>query len=67
MSNPEFHRRTKHIDVRYQYVREQQMDESIVVSNVGTKEDLADLLTKALAGPAFQDLRRKIAVHQILV
>jgi hypothetical protein len=67
VSNPEFHRRTKHIDVRYHYVREQQMDGSIVVSHVGTKEQLADLLTKALAGPAFQDLRRKISVHPILV
>lgn len=34
---------------------------------IGTKEQLADLLTKALAGPAFQDLRRKISVHPILV
>jgi hypothetical protein len=30
------------------------MDGNIAVNHVGTKEQLADLLTKALAGPAFQ-------------
>jgi hypothetical protein len=67
VSNPEFHRRTKHIDVRYHYVRDQQMDGSLAVHHVGTKGQLADLLTKALAGPAFQNLRMKIGVNPISV
>lgn len=62
-SNPEFHRRTKHIDVRYHYVREQQQLGCISVIHVGTKDQLADILTKALPGPTFQDLRKRIGVE----
>jgi hypothetical protein len=58
VSNPEFHRHTKHTDVRYHYVREQQTDGSIVVSHVGTKEQLAE--RRRLLVQLFQDLRRKI-------
>jgi hypothetical protein len=42
VSNPEFDRRTKHIDVKYHYVRDQHQDGIIEVDYVGTKEQLAD-------------------------
>ena len=60
--NPEFHRRTKHIDVRYHYIREQQVSGSIAVIHIGTKDQLADLLAKALPGPVFQELRTRVGV-----
>lgn len=60
--NPEFHRRTKHIDIRYHYIREQQVSGNIAVVHIGTKDQLADLLTKALPGPAFPELRTRIGV-----
>lgn len=65
--NPEFHRRTKHIDIRYYYIREQQLSGSIAVVHVGTKDQLADLFTKALPGPAFQELRKRIGVVPVSV
>ena len=63
--NPEFHRRTKHIDIKYHFAREQQEEGNIQVENVGTKDQLADIMTKALGRPTFQDLRTRIGIiHQ---
>lgn len=65
--NPEYRRRTKHIDVKYHFIRELQQRGTIQVDHVGTKEQLADLLTKALGGPTFQELRRKIGMSSVAV
>ena len=46
--NPENHRRTKHIDVRYHYIRECVSAGSILLDYVSTKEMAADVLTKPL-------------------
>lgn len=46
--NPEAHKRSKHIDVRYHFIREQVAKKVIVVSYINTKDQLADILTKAL-------------------
>lgn len=62
-SNPEFHRKTKYIDVRYHHIREQQQLGFISVIHVGTKNQLADILTKALPGTIFQNFRKQIGVE----
>ena len=43
-----FHERTKHIDVRYHFVREIIARGDIVVSKVGTQDNLANIMTKSL-------------------
>ena len=48
--NPEFHRRTKHIEIKYHFVKEQQEEGNTQVENVGTKDQLVDIMTKALWG-----------------
>lgn len=55
--NPEFHNRTKHIRIRHFFVRELVTAEEIVVTQVSTKSQLADILTKPLGGILFQRLR----------
>jgi len=45
---PEFHKRTKHIDVRYHYSRELLMEKKIDVIFVPTDDQTADILTKPL-------------------
>lgn len=50
--NPET-RRSKHIDVRYHYLRELTWNGTIELKQVGTKEQIADILTKPLPKPAF--------------
>lgn len=61
--NPEFHRRTKHIDVKFHYVREKKEDGTLDVNYINTKCQLADILTKALSGPLFQQIRSQIGIE----
>ena len=46
--NPAFHSRTKHIDIRYHFIRDLVESGSIVLKRCGTNEQVADILTKAL-------------------
>lgn len=54
VQNPQSHQRTKHIDVRYHYVRDMQQNGMINVKYLATEEQLADILTKSLPGPRFK-------------
>jgi hypothetical protein len=60
--NPVFHERSKHIDTRYHYIRECVQKGKIAVEYVPTGEQLADIMTKALPKPKFQELRAKLGV-----
>lgn len=54
--NPEFHSRSKHIDVKHHFIREK-VDEGVVnTQRVNTKDNLADVFTKALPRPTHEDL-----------
>ena len=44
-----FHSRTKHIDLRYHFVREAVEDGKIKITYIPTDENVADIFTKALA------------------
>ena len=52
--NPVFHDRSKHIDVRYHFIRECVDEGRIVLSYTETEQQLADVLTKAL-GRSFSE------------
>jgi len=56
--NPEFHKRTKHIDIRYHFVREKVEDGQVVLEYCPTQEMLADLMTKPIAA-----LRTKLGIQ----
>ena len=45
--NPVSHRSTKHIEVRYHFVRERTADGTIKLVKVDTKENPSDILTKS--------------------
>jgi hypothetical protein len=64
--NPENHQRTKHIEVKFLYVREQQERGSVNVVFVGTKNQLADGLTKSLPRPRFEELWTQIGVTELV-
>ncbi len=53
VKNPVYHARTKHIDVRYHFVRERAEVGDIIMEYCPTREQLADTLTKPLQGEAF--------------
>ena len=58
--NPISQRRTRHVDIRYHFIRDYINEGLISVMYCPTARMLADILTKALHKPAFQRLRDKI-------
>lgn len=56
IKNPEFHSRTKHIGVKFHFIREKYNDREIDVLYVSTREQIADLLTKSLTKERFKIL-----------
>ncbi|KAG5869020.1 hypothetical protein JTB14_025909 [Gonioctena quinquepunctata] len=62
--NPEFHNRTKHVDIQFHFVREKFQDGEIEPVYVSTKLQEADLLTKALARTSFLNLRNLIGMKK---
>ena len=60
--NPEFHRRTKHIEVRFHYVREKVLDGELQLEHVPSQRQLADMFTKNLPAPSFLNNRKSIGV-----
>ncbi len=47
--NAMFHARTKHIDVRYHFIRQVLEDGLVTLTKIATKDNPADVLTKSLA------------------
>jgi hypothetical protein len=64
--NPVFHERSKHIDIRYHFIRECVELGSIDIDYIRTSDQLADVLTKALGRLVFQELRRRIGMTEII-
>ncbi|CAL9028826.1 unnamed protein product [Prunus brigantina] len=55
--NPVMHGRSKHIDVRFHFLRDLCSDGKIVLEYCKSGEQVADILTKPLKQPAFEKLR----------
>jgi len=47
-NNPEFHKRSKHIDITYHFIREAILDKKVDLIYINTKKQLADGFTKGL-------------------
>jgi hypothetical protein len=59
--NPENHRRAKHIDIKYHFLREHVVDlKDLETRRVSTEENIADILTKALGRIRFTLLMGKM-------
>jgi hypothetical protein len=65
MKNPVFHERSKHIRVRYHYVRECLEEGSIQAEFISTHDQLVDIGTKALGRVRFQKLSARIGMVKI--
>lgn len=63
--NPEFHSRSKHIDIKYHFIREKYQSCEIEPKYVNTKNQEADILTKALPREHFQNLRCKMGLQNL--
>jgi hypothetical protein len=60
--NPCEHSRTKHIDIRHHFLRDHAMKGDIVISRVGTIDQLADIFTEPLDERRFCELRSKLNI-----
>ena len=58
-------RRTRHINVRYFFIKERIDSGEIRVSYLPTEEMIADLLTKPIQGKLFAKLRDRLLGHII--
>ena len=63
--NPVFHDRSKHINVKYHYIRECIKEGRVDVEPIDTKLQLADILTKALGRDQFVQLQSKLGIVDI--
>jgi hypothetical protein len=60
--NPVEHSRTKHIDIRHQFLRDHQKNGDIEVYHISTENQLADIFTKPLDEKSFCRLRSELNV-----
>ncbi|KRY45203.1 Retrovirus-related Pol polyprotein from transposon TNT 1-94, partial [Trichinella britovi] len=60
--NPEFHNRSKHIDVRFHFVREKYIESKIDMQHIDSENQKADILTKDLSKTRFQNLRQQLEI-----
>lgn len=55
--NPQFHGRSKHIAIKYHFIRDQVSNGSIELKYCKTNDMVADIMTKGLSGEQFEKLR----------
>lgn len=63
--NPFFHGRSKHIDIRYHFIRECVERGEIIVKHVRTDEQRADVLTKAMSTIKFERMRALLGIKDL--
>ena len=60
--NPVFHDKSKHIEIRYVYIRDMIQKGAIKLQYVSTDEQVVDVLTKPLSRIKFEYFRDKLGV-----
>ncbi|XP_066392236.1 uncharacterized mitochondrial protein AtMg00810-like [Miscanthus floridulus] len=60
-----FHERSKHIKIKYYFIRSYQEDGSIKAEHIPTTDQLADIVTKSLGKAKFEEMRERIGLKQI--
>eukprot|EP00253_Pinus_taeda_P034813 PITA_34813 len=60
--NPVFHDCSKHIDIRYHYIRDMVQRGAIRLQHIGIDEEVANILTKPLGKVKFSTFRERLGV-----
>ena len=60
--NPVFHDKSKHIEIKYFYIRDMMQKGAIKIQYVSTDEQVVDVLTKPLSWIKFEYFQDKLGV-----
>ena len=63
--NSMYHARTKHIDVRYHWIREKVENESFHVKKIHTSENHADMVTKMIPKDKFELCKELVGMSSL--
>ena len=64
--NPQFHGRSKHIAIKYHFIRDQVENNNMELKYCRTNDMIADMLTKGLNGEQFAKLRHMAGVREVI-
>ena len=64
--NPQFHGRSKHIAMKYHFIRDEMKKRAIDIKYCRSENMLADMLMKALYGDRFEKLRQMAGIQELL-
>ena len=67
LERPIFHDKSKHIEIKYHYIRDMVQRGAVKILYVATEEQIADVLTKPLARLKFEYFRERLGVLHIKV
>ncbi|UYV76125.1 hypothetical protein LAZ67_13002672 [Cordylochernes scorpioides] len=62
--NPEYHKRTKHIDISYHFIRDHFQNHAIDLLYVCSNDQAADIFTKALPPERYRRLRSQLGLFE---
>lgn len=62
--NPIFHDRSKHIEIRYHFIRDMVQKGAVRLQYISTDEQIANILTKPLSRVKFVYFRDKLGVME---
>ena len=65
--NPLFHDKSKHIEIKYHYIKDMVQRGAVKLQYVATDDQIVDVLMKPLAKVKFEYFRENIGVLQIEV
>jgi len=64
-NNPVYHVRTKHIEVHYHFIKKKVLAKEIDLIHVNTKDQVADIFTKALGTDKLRKFRKMLGVLKV--
>jgi hypothetical protein len=65
--NPVFHSRTKHIDIKYHFIRDRVAKGEFELKFCKTNDQLVDIFTKALPREKFHYMRKMLGITSLSI